>query len=85
MKLLDLAVDLARDASAIILKVRARGFATRLKADESPVTAADHAAEALIVAGLRRATPDIPVVAEEEMAAGLVPDQHRFLLGGRPA
>ena len=71
--LLNLAAELAKQAGAIILAVRARGFDTRHKSDASPVTEADHAAEALIVAGLRRATPDIPVVAEEEMAAGHVP------------
>ncbi len=74
--LLTLAADLARRAGAAILTIRARGFETRHKTDRSPVTEADHAAEALIVAGLRAATPDIPVVAEEEMEAGLVPDQH---------
>lgn len=74
--MLELAFDLARAAGDAILKVRAGGFATVLKADASPVTAADHAAEALIVAGLRRATPGIPVVAEEEIAAGLVPNPH---------
>jgi 3'(2'), 5'-bisphosphate nucleotidase len=42
------------------------------KLDESPVTVADTRAEALIVAGLRAAAPDIPVIAEEEVAAGLV-------------
>ena len=72
--LLHLAADLARQAGATILAIRARGFDTRHKADASPVTEADHAAETLIVAGLRRATPDIPVVAEEEIAAGHVPD-----------
>ena len=77
--LLDLAFELARDAGHLILKVRAGGFATAYKADESPVTAADHAAEALIVAALRRATPAIPVIAEEEMAAGMVPDDHHTL------
>ena len=71
--LLNLAADLAKQAGAIILAVRTRGFDTLRKADASPVTEADHAAEAHIVAGLRRATPEIPVVAEEEMAAGLVP------------
>ena len=71
--LLNLAADLARQAGTIILAVRARGFDTLHKADASPVTEADHAAEAHIVAGLRRATPDIPVVAEEEIAAGHVP------------
>ena len=72
--LLTLAADLARQAGATILAIRARGFDTERKADHSPVTEADRAAEALIVAGLRRATPDIPVVAEEAIAAGHVPD-----------
>ncbi len=72
MTLLELACDLARAAGAVILEVRARGFDTHRKADASPVTEADHAAEALILAGLRRACPEIPVVAEEEVAAGIV-------------
>ena len=74
--LLSLAADLARRAGAAILTIRARGFETTRKTDHSPVTEADHAAEALIVAGLRAATPGIPVVAEEEMEAGLIPDDH---------
>lgn len=73
--LLKHAAELVRQASAVILDIRARGFQTAHKQDSSPVTEADHAAEALIVAGLRRLTPDIPVVAEEEMAAGHVPLQ----------
>ena len=68
--LLHLAADLAGQAATVILAVRAGGFDTRRKADRSPVTEADLQAEALIAAGLRRATPDIPVVAEEEAAAG---------------
>ncbi len=72
LALLSLAADLAQQAGSLILAVRARGFETRSKADSSPVTEADHAAEALIVAGLRRAAPRIPVVAEEETAAGRV-------------
>ena len=74
--LLSLAADLARRAGSVILAVRARGFETRRKTDESVVTEADHAAEALIVEALRAATPGIPVVAEEEIAAGHEPDQH---------
>ena len=70
--LLNLAADLARRAGAVILSVRARGFETLRKADASPVTEADHAAEALIVAGLRAAAPEIPVIAEEEIEAGHV-------------
>jgi len=69
--LLSLAADLARKAGAIILAVRARGFETSSKHDDSPVTEADHQAEALIVGGLRAAAPNIPVIAEEEFAAGL--------------
>ena len=71
--LLALAADLARQAGEAILAVRARGFETLQKNDNSPVTEADHAAERVIVAGLRAAAPEIPVVAEEEIAAGHVP------------
>ncbi|HTW71934.1 MAG TPA: 3'(2'),5'-bisphosphate nucleotidase CysQ [Acetobacteraceae bacterium] len=70
--LLSLAADLATQAGAAILDIRRRGFDVRRKEDRSPVTAADEAAEAIIVAGLRSATPDIPVIAEEEVAAGHV-------------
>jgi 3'(2'), 5'-bisphosphate nucleotidase len=71
--LLALAADLALRAGAAIMDVRRHGFAIEEKSDASPVTAADHAAEAVILAGLRAATPDIPVIAEEEMAAGREP------------
>jgi 3'(2'), 5'-bisphosphate nucleotidase len=71
--LLDLAARLAREAGAAIMGIRAAGFAVGRKTDRSPVTAADHAAEALIVEGLRAATPEIPVIAEEEVEGGLAP------------
>ena len=74
-ELLELAASLAERAGVVINQIRARGFETTSKADHSPVTEADHAAELLIAAGLRAATPDIPVVAEEEIAAGRVPEQ----------
>ncbi len=70
--LIALAADLATKAGAAILQVRHDGFDVLRKADRSVVTAADHAAEAIIVAGLRAATPDIPVIAEEEVAAGRI-------------
>lgn len=68
--LLELAATLALQASSVILDIRTRGFAVERKEDRSVVTEADRAAEALIVAGLRAARPDIPVIAEEEVAAG---------------
>lgn len=73
--LLELAAGLAHQAGQVILAVRARGFETLRKADLSPVTEADHAAEKVIVEGLRAATPGIPVIAEEEIEAGIAP-QH---------
>ena len=44
------------------------------KEDGSPVTAADTAAEAVILPALRVLTPDIPVISEEEAAAGASPE-----------
>jgi 3'(2'), 5'-bisphosphate nucleotidase len=71
--LLELAFTLAARAGEIILDVRREGFRTMYKEDFSIVTVADHRAEAAILAGLREATPEIPVIAEEEVAAGRVP------------
>ena len=72
-ELLDLAAGLARRAAAAIEAVKRAGFVVERKTDESPVTEADRIAEALIVEGLREAAPDIPVVAEEEVEAGVAP------------
>ncbi|MBL8581321.1 MAG: 3'(2'),5'-bisphosphate nucleotidase CysQ [Rhizobiaceae bacterium] len=43
------------------------------KADASPVTEADRDSERIILAGLRAAFPQMPCVAEEESAGGIVP------------
>jgi 3'(2'), 5'-bisphosphate nucleotidase len=72
-ELLEHALRLARSAGSAIMEVYATPFEVRDKADASPVTAADERAEAIIVAGLRALDPAIPVVAEEEVAAGRVP------------
>ena len=71
-ELMSLAVKLVEEAAAVIMAVRAAGFAVDAKADATPVTVADTRAEALIVAGLRAAAPEIPVIAEEEVAAGRI-------------
>ena len=80
--LLALAARLAASAAAAIEAVRRAGFVVERKRDHSPVTAADRIAEALIVEGLRQATPDIPVVAEEAAEAGpiAVPDGRFWLV-----
>jgi 3'(2'), 5'-bisphosphate nucleotidase len=67
-------VALAERAGALILEHYRDGVAVRAKADASPVTVADEAAEALILEGLAELTPEIPVVAEETVAAGHVPE-----------
>jgi 3'(2'), 5'-bisphosphate nucleotidase len=65
---------IARDAGAAIMEVYRDGPHVRRKADQSPVTEADELAEAIIVAGLVELAPDIPIVAEEAVAAGRIPD-----------
>ncbi|MEZ5930510.1 MAG: 3'(2'),5'-bisphosphate nucleotidase CysQ [Alphaproteobacteria bacterium] len=67
-------VTLADRAGAVIMRHYRGEIEVRTKADASPVTAADEAGEAVILAGLERLTPDIPVVAEEKVAAGDVPE-----------
>jgi len=67
-----LAVTLAARAAAEILKIRDAGFSVVSKADLTPVTLADLNAERIITEGLREATPHLPVIAEEEVAAGKV-------------
>jgi len=71
-KLLSEIVVLADLAGAEIMKIYRGDMQVRQKADSSPVTAADEAAEEIILAGLRKLTPDIPIVAEEETAAGKI-------------
>jgi 3'(2'),5'-bisphosphate nucleotidase len=60
-------------AGEAILRIRAAGHAVDRKADQSPVTEADRAAEAIVLAALRAEAPGIPIIAEEEVAAGRVP------------
>lgn len=64
-RLLDGLTEIASRAGGAILAINAAGITTRMKADQSPVTAADQAAEAVILAGLRDLLPGVPVVSEE--------------------
>ncbi len=67
-------IPIAQRAGAVILDIYRSNHNARLKADKSPVTDADHAAENLIVESLSKLFPDIPVVAEEGLAAGNIPE-----------
>ena len=72
---------LAVAAGEAILQLYCTDCAVRVKADASPVTEADARAEAVILAGLKQLFPDVPVVAEEECAAGRLPETGaRFFL-----
>jgi 3'(2'),5'-bisphosphate nucleotidase len=75
-------IDIGLAAGREIMAVYADGaFGHRRKTDGSPVTEADHRAEAIILQGLAAEYPGIPVVAEEEAAAGRVPrTAERFFL-----
>lgn len=71
--LLEPLVALARAAGREVMQVYASDFVVEGKADDSPVTLADRRAEAVILAGLSRLAPQLPVVAEEAASAGDVP------------
>ena len=71
----------AREAGARILEMFEAGCGVSEKPDSSPVTEADLAAEAIILAALADYAPGIPVVAEEACAAGRIPQvEGRFFL-----
>lgn len=68
---LDLASDLARAAGRAILAIKAEALATStMKADDSPVTKADLAADAVIREGLAKTGDE--VITEETYAGALV-------------
>jgi 3'(2'), 5'-bisphosphate nucleotidase len=64
---------IAHAAGAVIMTFYRDDMAIRSKADASPVTDADEAAERLIIHALQALAPDIPIVAEEQAAAGQTP------------
>lgn len=84
MKALDIpqiTTDIALSAGAAIMKIYESGdFGTQAKSDESPVTAADLAADRLIGAGLAAAFPDVPVVTEEGSESHALKNAPRFFL-----
>jgi len=73
--ILSIIEPLALAAGRRIMEIVRDGFQAEEKADCSPVTRADRDAEAIILAGLRQNFSSIPVVAEEEAAEGMAPQQ----------
>jgi 3'(2'), 5'-bisphosphate nucleotidase len=67
--------DIALRAGEAIMEVYSTDFSVDRKDDSSPVTEADQKAETLILKAIRREiTDEYPIVAEESVAAGDVPD-----------
>ena len=62
--------ELALEAGDVIMEIyNSDDFEVKVKSDESPVTAADEAADAVISAGLRKTFPDVMLVTEEQSAS----------------
>jgi len=66
-RLLDELTAIVARASVEILAIPLSEAKTRTKDDLSPVTAADHASNAAILAGLAQILPGVPIVSEESL------------------
>ncbi|MEL7547759.1 MAG: 3'(2'),5'-bisphosphate nucleotidase CysQ [Pseudomonadota bacterium] len=72
---------IALDAGAVIMRIYETDFDVTEKTDNSPVTEADEKAEAVILNALQKIDPDLPLIAEESVAAGHIPEHgNRFAL-----
>jgi 3'(2'), 5'-bisphosphate nucleotidase len=78
-RLLPTVRTIAHEAGQVILRFYNDHIVVTTKGDGSPVTQADHAAEAVILPALAHLAPGIPAVSEEAAAAGHIPD----ISGGR--
>ena len=67
-------------AGELIMAIHERGVQSRVKADGSPVSEADEAAEAVLLEALHTVAPDIPVVSEENAASHLAAPSSIFFL-----
>ncbi len=61
------------EAGRCLMRCRAEGVTAEQKGDGSPVSRADREAEAILLAGLAHAAPEVPVIAEEAVSAGHIP------------
>ncbi|AQZ96490.1 3'(2'),5'-bisphosphate nucleotidase CysQ [Halopseudomonas phragmitis] len=67
-------IPLVRQAGEAVMNLYDSDLKVREKADRSPVTAADMAAEAILVPALERIDQAIPVVSEEQAETGILPE-----------
>jgi len=73
-RLIEALAPAVREAGVLIERIRAAGVVARDKADASPVTEADEAAERLLTAAIAAADPGAVIVGEEASAAGYQPE-----------
>jgi 3'(2'),5'-bisphosphate nucleotidase len=71
--LLGALIDAALAGAREVMAVYRTDFTVESKADDSPVSEADRRAEEVIVARLRAAMPEVPIIAEEAVSAGAIP------------
>ena len=74
-------LELSVRAGADIMAIYATDFSAKAKGDLTPVTEADEAAERIILAGLAKIDPSVPVISEEAASTGRIPEvSERFFL-----
>ena len=95
-QLCDALLPIVLQAGRVQLRYARSGFSVTEKSDKTPVTLADQESEAILLGGLAAIAPDVPVIAEEAMAAGQRPaigerfflvdplDGTREFIAGRP-
>ncbi|MBT4888628.1 MAG: 3'(2'),5'-bisphosphate nucleotidase CysQ, partial [Rhodospirillales bacterium] len=75
MDLMKQVAEITRRAGAEIMKIYATDFEVETKGDSSPVTAADQAAEDIILPALaNELLHNFPIVSEEAASEGNIPD-----------
>ncbi|HCX14025.1 MAG TPA: 3'(2'),5'-bisphosphate nucleotidase [Rhodospirillaceae bacterium] len=74
----DKLLSTAESAGKEILGIRSQGFAVDVKDDASPVTEADRVAESIIIDEIEKISPAFPIVAEERVSSGDIPEINDF-------
>src|ERR1700723_1052105 len=62
-------MPIAESAGAAIMRIYDSGFTVQRKDDNSPLTLADLESQQVIIEGLKRITPDVPILSEESAQA----------------
>jgi 3'(2'), 5'-bisphosphate nucleotidase len=69
LALADVLLPIVAGAGAAIMEVYGAAFAVQRKDDNSPLTQADLESQRVIIEGLKRITPEVPILSEESATA----------------